>query len=655
MKKHFHFSKTTIALLLIILSCVSNVVWGVEPTPIDNGVVIAAPLACPGCCSGHGGVSNSCGIGGRIRCNDGTTSPSCLCSTCGVSSVLTQSISFSLPSSISLSTRTLTLNATASSGLTVRFSSNSSTICTVTNDVLTLLKAGVCSVSADQAGNGTYGSAPTVTRSINVTGCSEPVVSIAQSVASPSVRDSLVFSASSVGGVLPHTFIWDLDGDGATDSTSANPTITTRYNKAQTVTVRLRVTDAVGCSTQVSRQVQVLAPELRLDYLNANVQQCGNDDSKFDPGEVWRIRSRVTNFGADSEGGFAQFVASGSLPLIVLQGAGQLGNLSAGQSTITEAIVKFPESSSCGANLGLNYSYGLDAHSAKLFNTKIDLQIPLACNVVNTCQSSTGIVLRGGSFYNPNRGGNGLVSFVIPRAAPQVPLFFGAWFTGESDRNPTFYIISGDLIGNAVSAQILKTKRDLASPGLVVRNVEAGTAQISFISSESLLFSYQFNGNSTTGSNINRSGAEVFTHLFKGLSPALPNVTGHYYNPNDSGWGQTYESYIAAGVAQQFIITYIYDSLGEPRWLIGNLEDSTASGPVNTYQVHCPGCAWLDIGQTFKAAGTLTRSFPSGFGTGVISTQFDLPAPLSGRWIRNGAPIQALSAPQSGIQAQNSK
>ena len=40
--------------------------------------------ACPGCCSGHGSVSASCATSGRIFCVDGTVSPSCLCSTCGV-------------------------------------------------------------------------------------------------------------------------------------------------------------------------------------------------------------------------------------------------------------------------------------------------------------------------------------------------------------------------------------------------------------------------------------------------------------------------------------------------------------------------------------------------------------------------------------------
>ena len=46
---------------------------------------VSAEAACPGCCSGHGGISNSCASNGRIYCVDGTISPSCLCSTCGVS------------------------------------------------------------------------------------------------------------------------------------------------------------------------------------------------------------------------------------------------------------------------------------------------------------------------------------------------------------------------------------------------------------------------------------------------------------------------------------------------------------------------------------------------------------------------------------------
>ena len=45
----------------------------------------AVVLSCPGCCSSHGGISSTCASNGRIYCNDGTISPSCSCSSCGVS------------------------------------------------------------------------------------------------------------------------------------------------------------------------------------------------------------------------------------------------------------------------------------------------------------------------------------------------------------------------------------------------------------------------------------------------------------------------------------------------------------------------------------------------------------------------------------------
>lgn len=46
---------------------------------------LGALAACPGCCSSHGGISQSCATNGKIRCMDGTASPTCSCSSCGVS------------------------------------------------------------------------------------------------------------------------------------------------------------------------------------------------------------------------------------------------------------------------------------------------------------------------------------------------------------------------------------------------------------------------------------------------------------------------------------------------------------------------------------------------------------------------------------------
>ena len=53
------------------------IVLGSVPALVEAG--------CPGCCSWHGGISDSCALSGRVICKDGTVSPSCTCSRCGIS------------------------------------------------------------------------------------------------------------------------------------------------------------------------------------------------------------------------------------------------------------------------------------------------------------------------------------------------------------------------------------------------------------------------------------------------------------------------------------------------------------------------------------------------------------------------------------------
>jgi hypothetical protein len=50
----------------------------------------------------------------------------------------------------------LSLVATASSGLAVSFSSSTTTVCTVSGTTATMIKKGSCKIVASQAGNGTY-------------------------------------------------------------------------------------------------------------------------------------------------------------------------------------------------------------------------------------------------------------------------------------------------------------------------------------------------------------------------------------------------------------------------------------------------------------------------------------------------------------------
>jgi hypothetical protein len=84
-----------------------------------------------------------------------------------VNSPMAQTITFNAIASQTAGT-SLTLTATASSGLPVSYASSTQSVCTVTGSTATLLAAGTCTIVASQAGAGAYGPAANVTQSFTV-------------------------------------------------------------------------------------------------------------------------------------------------------------------------------------------------------------------------------------------------------------------------------------------------------------------------------------------------------------------------------------------------------------------------------------------------------------------------------------------------------
>lgn len=80
----------------------------------------------------------------------------------------TQSITFNQPSNQTLPTLTVPLTASASSGLPVTLASLTPSVCTVSGNTATLVAAGICTIRASQAGNGTFATATPVDRSFSV-------------------------------------------------------------------------------------------------------------------------------------------------------------------------------------------------------------------------------------------------------------------------------------------------------------------------------------------------------------------------------------------------------------------------------------------------------------------------------------------------------
>lgn len=113
-----------------------------------------------------------------------------------------QTITFSAVAAPAVDQASLVVSATATSGLSVRYSSLTPTVCSVTSDsgLVTGLTAGTCTVAANQSGNASYAPAPQVT----------------QEVAFALTRDTLVFAQ------IPALRVFDTGTLAAVDSAGAN-------------------------------------------------------------------------------------------------------------------------------------------------------------------------------------------------------------------------------------------------------------------------------------------------------------------------------------------------------------------------------------------------------------------------------------------------
>jgi hypothetical protein len=92
---------------------------------------------------------------------------------------LAQSITFGMLNNQLLGAPPFTVSATASSGLSVDFQSQTSAVCTVAGAQVTLVAIGTCTIRATQAGNTTYAPAANIDRSFQVMTANQlPTVSL---------------------------------------------------------------------------------------------------------------------------------------------------------------------------------------------------------------------------------------------------------------------------------------------------------------------------------------------------------------------------------------------------------------------------------------------------------------------------------------------
>ena len=126
------------------------------------------------------------------------TTPGGTATLAGFKYLLSQTISFDAISEQTYGDPDFSLNATASSSLTVIFSSSDTSVATVISDVVHIKRAGTCSIYADQPGDDTYHSAPQDTQSLIIKTKSLTITGV---TASNKVYDGTT-AATLTGGTL---------------------------------------------------------------------------------------------------------------------------------------------------------------------------------------------------------------------------------------------------------------------------------------------------------------------------------------------------------------------------------------------------------------------------------------------------------------------
>ena len=138
-----------------------------------------------------------------------------------------QTITFPGPATVDHTTTSVDLSgtATASSGLSVLLSVSPPEVCTITDEMITVISHGSCLITANQSGDGEWVPAPSVTRTLTITG---PTTTTSSTTSSSTTSTSST-SSTSIAPVSPtsSTMPTDDSTDASEPQDSQAPTATT--------------------------------------------------------------------------------------------------------------------------------------------------------------------------------------------------------------------------------------------------------------------------------------------------------------------------------------------------------------------------------------------------------------------------------------------
>lgn len=163
--------------------------------------------------------------------------------------------------------------------------------------------------------------------------CTAPTLALSVTPANPNVDEVTRLSLNISGGAGPYTVEWDVDGDSVIDRTTtgvgSSTTLAPHYVRATSTNIKATVRDSQNCPAEVTRAINVAAPDIVATATTPPQQLCGDNDNALEPGERWAIPVSLQNSGGnDVDNGifvFAPGTTNGSIDPAILATADSFG------------------------------------------------------------------------------------------------------------------------------------------------------------------------------------------------------------------------------------------------------------------------------------------------------------------------------------------
>nr|WP_324258970.1 DUF4347 domain-containing protein [Cellvibrio fontiphilus] len=260
-----------------------------------------------------------------------------------------QTITFTQPSDYNFGT-TPTLSATASSSLTVSFTSSTTGVCTITSGgALTFVTAGSCTINANQAGNASTNAAPTVSRTFAVNAVAPGAPTIGTATAGDSQATVTFTAPASTGGaaILAGGYTVTATPGGATGTGSGSPITVTGLTNGVSYTFAVTATNSAGTSAASAASNSIIpASPQTITFADPGAQNFGTapDLSTLGAGVsstsglTVTFTSATTSVCTVTSGGLLTFITAGTCTINADQ-AGDSSYLPAAQVSRSFTVI----------------------------------------------------------------------------------------------------------------------------------------------------------------------------------------------------------------------------------------------------------------------------------------------------------------------------